>query len=156
MLEHVLIVGMGRRQCDEAVTLIIQQPEILTSLFQLVTAGKREQRMKGSWVLSRIHEVSPSLVKPHYSEMLMQLETETIGGVKRELLKCFVKAELNNDSLNQLLMITLKWVTDPQQDLAVRYVCFKILKGHMANYPELKSELDQSIQLYREKFGRFP
>ncbi|MFM7728356.1 MAG: hypothetical protein ACKO7B_16780, partial [Flavobacteriales bacterium] len=115
-----------------------------------------EQRMKGSWVLTGIHEVSPALVNSYYSEMLKHLNSETVGGVKRQLLKCFVKANLDSDQLSQLLAITMQWVTDHDQDLAVRYVCFKILKKQIKKFPELNLELEQSISLYREKFGRFP
>jgi hypothetical protein len=50
----------------------------------------------------------------------------------------------------------MDWVTDERQDLAVRYICYKVLTLVLKRYPELEIELHQQIDLYRSKFGRFP
>jgi len=156
MIEHYLQVGMKRSQRDAVVAMLTFQPELMGEFVRLVLVGTRTQRMKGAWVLSGVHAENNSLLRPHYPEILLHLHSEEIGGVKRELLKCFVKARLSSDSLQQLLLIAMKWVTDHNQDLAIRYVCHKILKERLADFPELNTELKERIELYRDKFGRFP
>ena len=156
MIESSLIVGMKRLQRDALIALVVNQPTLFAELLRLALYGTQVQRMKGSWVLSGIHAKNASLLQPYYDEVLTHLTAERIGGVKRELLKCFMKSRLSSEAIQQLVLITMEWVTDDEQDLAVRYACFKILKERLANYPELKAELQDRIELYRDKFGRFP
>lgn len=157
MLETHLIVRMGRAMRDALVQRVLAQHSLADELVQLVFTGTQVQRMKGAWVLSGLHDARETLVEPHYQQILNHLRTELVGGVKRELLKCFLNPNrLNDDDKERLIALTMEWVTDHQQDLAVRYVCFKILKKQLSTLPELRAELDYIISLYREKYGRFP
>jgi hypothetical protein len=72
------------------------------------------------------------------------------------MLRCFEGAELKQTVAEQLIVIAMDWVTDETQDLAVRYICYRVLKLLLKLYPELEVELHQQIDLYRSKFGRFP
>jgi hypothetical protein len=93
---------------------------------------------------------------PHYEDLLSMLLLETVGGVKRELLRCFEGALLNDSAADRLVVIAMDWVTDEHQDLAVRYICYRVLTPLLKPYPELEDELRMKVDLYRSKFGRFP
>ena len=112
--------------------------------------------MKGAWVLSGVHSVDKDVLAPYYDDLLSMLQLESVGGVKRELLRCFEGARLNDPLADRLVVIAMDWVTDERQDLAVRYICYKVLTIVLKRYPELEIELHQQINLYRSKFGRFP
>ena len=112
--------------------------------------------MKGSWVLSGVNAIDIEVLVPYYDELLSMLRSETVGGVKRELLRCFEGAELKQKVAEQLIIIAMDWVTDETQDLAVRYICYRLLKPLLKLYPQLEVELQQQIDLYGSKFGRFP
>jgi hypothetical protein len=84
------------------------------------------------------------------------LNVETVGGVKRELLRSFEKCKPDERIASELIALTMEWVTEDKQDFAVRYVCHRLLTTLLADYPELKMELKQKVNLYRDKFGRYP
>jgi hypothetical protein len=63
---------------------------------------------------------------------------------------------LNNTVADGLVVIAMDWVTDETQDLAVRYICYRVLKPLLKQYPDLEVELQQQVDYFRSKFGRFP
>ena len=155
-LHDHLVVGMGRSSRDRLVSFVLSDAGSLQELIELVRSGTNPQRMKGAWVLSGVHSIDSHVLIPYYNDLLVMLQSELIGGVKRELLRCFEGARLNITVADNLVVIALEWVTDERQDLAVRYICYRVLTPLLKQYPELEIELHQQIDLYRSKFGRFP
>jgi hypothetical protein len=155
LVEH-LVVRMGRSTRDRVVSFVLSDAGSLHELIELVRSGTKPQRMKGAWVLSGVHSVDTDVLVPYYDELLSMLHLESVGGVKRELLRCFEGARLNDSLADRLVVISMDWVTDERQDLAVRYICYRVLTPLLKQYPELEIELHQQIELYRSKFGRFP
>ena len=155
LVDH-LIVRMGKSTRDKVVSFVLSDSRNLHELLGLVRSGTRPQRMKGSWVLSGVHSADADLLAPHYDDLLAMLQQETVGGVKRELLRCFEGARLNDAAADRLVVIAMDWVTDERQDLAVRYICYRVLVPLLKLYPELEDELRMQVDLYRSKFGRFP
>lgn len=156
MLEEHLVVRMGRSTRDKLVAEIISDKSKLNELIHLVCDGTKTQRMKGAWVLSGIHALNRSVLIPYHGSLIAMLNVETVGGVKRELLRSFEKSKPNERIAGELITLAMEWVTDEKQDLAVRYVCYRLLTPLLADYPELSWELKQKINLYRDKFGRYP
>ena len=155
-LAEYLVVRMGKSTRDRVASDVAADSAKLHELVNLIKSGTKPQRMKGSWVLSAVHIIDSELLVPYRVELLSMLRLETVGGVKRELLRCFESARLNDTVADGLVLIAMDWVTDETQDLAVRYICYRVLKPLLKEYPELEVELQQRVEYYRSKFGRFP
>lgn len=155
-LSDYLVVRMGRATRDKVVAFAMQDEEIFEELMGLVRSGNRTQRMKASWVLSGIQTADASKLNVHRGFLVKCLNDESVGGVKRELLRCFEGAVLGELISDELIHICMEWVTDKQQDLAVRYICYRLLKTLLKSHPDLKQELEIQIELFRLKFGSFP
>ena len=155
-LTEYLVVRMGKTTRDSVASVVASDQHKLHELIDLIRSGTKPQRMKGSWVLSAVYTIDSEVLVPYHEDLLTMLKLETIGGVRRELLRCFEGARLNNTVADGLVVIAMDWVTDETQDLAVRYICYRVLKLLLKLYPELEVELHQQIDLYRSKFGRFP
>lgn len=147
---------MGRAMRDRVVDIVLSDDAAFQSLLQLVCKGDRTQRMKGAWVLSGVHARNSQLLQPYRSAMLDWMQKESVGGVKRELLRCFENCDLQGLEKEHLIWIAMQWVTDENQDLAVRYLCNRLLPPLLKDIPELQEELHTQKELYRSKFGRFP
>lgn len=154
MLNQLLTVGMGKEARLALAKDALAHPAMLTELILLVRSGSNVQRMKGAWVLSGIHALNRAKLIPFYESFMVQLISESTGGVKRELLRCFENIELEPKIAEQLLAITFDWITDETQDVAVRYLCLRLLKPIVKKYPELDTELQMQIELSRTKFGK--
>ncbi len=155
-LSEWLVVRMGRITRDHVANRVRNDDVLFSELVQLVHSGSKTQRMKGAWVLSGIHLIDSNYLQSHYPIILERLKSESVGGVKRELLRCFQGATLSEEIKEQLVVIAMNWVTDERQDLAVRYLCYRLLTPLLRHYHELQSELSIQVDLYQKKFGRFP
>jgi len=155
-LTDYLIPRMGRATRDRLAATVWGDNDMLPELLTLIQSGSKIQRMKGAWVLSGIHAIDSEFLNSHQPFLLQLLRCETIGGVKRELLRCFEGIVLRDEISEQIISITMAWVTDDKQDLAVRYLCYRLLVPLLRPYPELQQELKDQTELYRSKFGRFP
>lgn len=155
-LTDYLVVRMGRLTRDQVASLAAQNGHKLRELMYLIQAGNQTQRMKGSWVLSGVRKLNHEVLKSYYPVLITCLKNEKVGGVKRELLRCFEGGSMSDALEEELIVITMGWVTDEHQDLAVRYVCYRLLGPLLKRYPELQMELRQQVDLYRMKFGKFP
>ena len=155
-LTDYLVVRMGRVTRDHVASLALQNEDELRELMHLIQTGNQTQRMKGSWVLSGVHKLNPEILKSYYPALIACLKNEMVGGVKRELLRCFEDGSMSEALDEELIVITMGWVTDENQDLAVRYVCYRLLRPLLKRYPELQMELREQVDLYRMKFGKFP
>jgi hypothetical protein len=155
-LENYLVVRMGRSARDYTAVAIMREAGKISELIELVKSGTKTQRMKGSWVLSGIHSIDSGVLKAYYPILLDQIRSENIGGVKRELLRCFENADLDRKIADQIILIAMELVTDARQDLAVRYLCYRLIIPLLEGYPDLQLELKNQTELYRLKFGRFP
>ena len=155
LIDH-LVVRMGRVTRDYLASLALQNEDMLRELMFLIQSGNQTQRMKGSWVLSGVRKLNPEVLKSYYPVLITCLKNEKVGGVKRELLRSFEGGSMSDELEEELIVITMGWVTDEHQDLAVRYVCYRLLTPLLKRYPELQMELSQQVDLYRMKFGKFP
>ena len=155
-LVNHLVVRMGRSTRDRLVSFVLSDAASLHELIDFVRAGTKPQRMKGSWVLSGVHSIDSDVLTPYYHDLLSMLQSEMVGGVKRELLRCFEGVCLDEALADRLVVIAMDWVTDERQELAVRYICYRLLTPLLKQYPELQDELQQQVDLFRSKFGRFP
>jgi len=155
-LSEYLVVRMGRATRDSVALQVLNNEELFSELLYFVRSGSKIQRMKGSWVLSGIHKLDSSILKSSYPILLECLYSEVVGGVKRELLRCFEDTALNEEIAGRLITIAMSWVTDQSQDLAVRYLCYRLLKQLLKKHTELQRELNSSIELYRSQKGSFP
>ena len=151
-----LVVRMGRVTRDYLASLVLQNEDMLRELMYLIQSGNQTQRMKSSWVLSGVRKLNHDVLKSYYPVLITCLKNEKVGGVKRELLRCFESGSMSDELEEELIVITMGWVTDEHQDLAVRYVCYRLLTPLLKRYPELQMELSQQVDLYRMKFGKFP
>lgn len=155
-LSEWLVVRMGRATRDHVANRVINDDVLFSELVHLVHTGSKTKRMKGAWILSGIHFMDSNYLQSHYPILLECLKSESVGGVKRELLRCFEGVTLSQEITEQFVMVAMEWVTDERQDLAVRYLCFRVLKPLLKDYPEFQNELSLKVENYRTMFGRFP
>jgi hypothetical protein len=153
MIDKYLITRMGRQQRDAVVEMVLADEALLAELFELVSSGTQVQRMKGAWVMSGIQVNHSKLLQSYHSRILKCLLRESVGGVKRELLRCFERTKLASDDGEQLIVIAMSWVTDEKQDIAVRYLCYRLLLPLLRDIPELQVELSERIEFFKLKVG---
>lgn len=153
--EH-LVTSLPKEKCKSLAEYVLRHPNYFVRLLDLIEEGTDVQAMKGSWVAAHIRQLDPKLSERYQRRILDMAMATTIGGVRRELLRCLEGIQLEEVVTHELLECTLKWVADLNQDFAVRYLSQRIIYTCSKYIPELKLELQMIKQLQLEKTGRFP
>ncbi len=147
---------MPKTTCNAVAHYVLDQPELYISLLDLVEYGSAVQSIKASWVIAHIRLLSPKFSEQQQHRILNLLRKTAMGGVRRELLRSLEGIELDELIMEELLEIAINWITDMDQDVAVRYLCNRVILACSKRIPELKQELQLIRQLQLEKNGKFP
>ena len=147
---------MGKQECLALVAHVLENPDSYRQLLDYVTNGNDAQAMKASWVMAHIRKQDGSFSLKHQNELLQLLQSASIGGVQRELLKCLEGLALRAANEQALLNYAWSGLTVREDVFDVRYLCLRVLRFYARRYPEFLTELKTVEAIQREKTGRFP
>jgi hypothetical protein len=155
-LESILKVRMGLKECTAVAAYAVERDEVFLNLLEFVEHGNEAQAMKASWVMGHIRRLNQTQSLKYQDKLIQLLQRASIGGVQRELLKSLEGLTLKESNEAALLNFAWRGSVNMQYDIAVRYLCLRILRFYSKRFPELQEELKSIEALQREKTGRFP
>ena len=120
---------------------ITHNPENIPVLAQIALYGTRPKSCRAAWLMDKIHEKEPSLIRPLIPQMIEQLKVEKSEEKKRHLLKLVSLNSLPGESLGFLTDYCISVFTSSKEPIAVRVHAMQILHNIALLEPELKSEI---------------
>ena len=147
---------MGLKECTAVAAYALERDEVYLNLLEFVEHGNDAQAMKASWVMGHIRRLNQTQSLKYQDKLIQLLQQASIGGVQRELLKSLEGLTLKE--ANEVALLNFAWsgAVNMQYDIAVRYLCLRILRFYSKRFPELQEELKSIEVLQHEKTGRFP
>lgn len=101
-----------------------------------------------SWVLSIVAEEHPVLVEKNIGKIIKRLDSENIHtAVKRNIIRVLQFLNIPVKYRARVFDHCINYITDPKETIAVRCFSMTVAAGIVKQYPELKSELVQTINL---------
>lgn len=101
-----------------------------------------------SWVLSIVAEEHPELVEKNIGKIIKRLDSENIHtAVKRNIIRVLQFLNIPVKYRARVFDHCINYITDPKETIAVRCFSMTVASGIVKQYPELKSELVQTINL---------
>lgn len=101
-----------------------------------------------SWVLSIVAEEHPELVEKNIGKIIKRLDSENIHtAVKRNIIRVLQFLNIPVKYRARVFDHCINYITDPKETIAVRCFSMTVAAGIVKQYPELKSELVQTINL---------
>lgn len=147
---------MGLKECTAVAAYALERDEVYLNLLEFVEHGNDAQAMKASWVMGHIRRLNQTQSLKYQDKLIQLVQQASIGGVQRELLKALEGLMLNEANEAALLNFAWSGAVNMQYDVAVRYLCLRILRFYSKRFPELREELNSIEAMQREKTGRFP
>ncbi len=147
---------MGLKECTAVAAYALERDEVYLDLLEFVEHGNDVQAMKASWVMGHIRRLNQTQSLKYQDKLIQLLQQSSIGGVQRELLKSLEGLTLNEANEAALLNFAWSGAVNMQYDIAVRYLCLRILRFFSKRFPELREELKSIEAMQREKTDRFP
>ena len=101
-----------------------------------------------SWVLSVIAETHPMLVEKNIGRIVKRLDDKDIHvAVKRNIVRVLQFLKIPVKHRAKVFDHCIRYITDPKETIAVRCFSMTVASKIVKQYPELKSELIQTINL---------
>lgn len=125
---------------------IIHNSENVSVLSQIALYGKHPKSWRAAWLMDKIHEKEPSLIRPLIPQMIERLKVEINEGKKRHLLKLVSLNQIPVESLGFLTDHSIAVFTSSKEPIAVRVHAMQILHNIALLEPDLKSEIHIIIE----------
>lgn len=124
------------------------------SLFDAITGADREEAVHSAWALTHLPKSDVEHIAAH-REMLVSVATTTADtSLRRITLSLLEKLDWSTDNADEvpeyyvnLLDFTMTHLMMPDEPYGVRSLCMKLAYTLSLPYPELLSELRQSLQM---------
>ena len=127
----------------------IKDPKTLDAIVERAFNGTKKERMRGCWILHHISDSRPELFYRKEREMIAQLDQMKTDAEARFILRYYSKYQLPRyDECEGLLLdFSFNTIITPSQASAPRAFAMSIVHRMLKKYPELASELAQSIEI---------
>ena len=101
-----------------------------------------------SWVLSVVAETHPKLVEKNMGRIVKRLDDKDIHvAVKRNVVRVMQFLNIPVKHRAKVFDHCIRYITDPKETIAVRCFAMTVASKIVMQYPELMSELEQTINL---------
>lgn len=131
-IKIIRYVGNDRLRFDELVA------------FALCSDKKLAQR--ASWPLLYCAQNNPAFVKKHLRKMIRQLNTPVHNAIKRNFMHIFEFADIPEFLQGEIISLGFELLNNKDEAIAVKVFSMSMLARFCMKYPDLKKELNASIQ----------
>jgi hypothetical protein len=127
----------------------LENPLALNAIIERAFNGTKKERMRGCWILHHISDIRPELFYNKERKMIAQLDQMKTDAEARFILRYYSKYQLprHDEREGKLLDLSFDAIIAPSQAAAPRVYAMSIVHRMVKKYPELASELAQSIEM---------
>jgi len=120
---------------------LVVNPDNLTVLSQIALYGTQPKSWRAAWLMDKIHEKEPSLIRPLIPQLIEQLKVEKSDGKKRHWLKIVSLNPIPEESMGFLTDYCISAFTSSKEPIAVRVHAMQILHNIALLEPGLNPEI---------------
>lgn len=144
----IKLVDSSRLIADLIVADIGNDAHKFEEIMELALRDEYPLSMRAARVMALCTEKNTNLIVPYLQNIIDSLDTLRVEGVRRSFLKIFAEmsVELNEDMLGILTDLSFTWLVDQKEAIAIRYYAIDILLKVIKLYPEIKTELTESLK----------
>lgn len=156
--EQLLVKGLGKKAVTELANAAAKDELLYNTLLKNIAADESTRAAKSAWALSHVSEINHQFPIKHADEILRILQTATVGGIQRELLKTLYPIKLPEKQYGKLIDLSFRFLADAKTDVGVKYYSTYILTEAVKLYPDLNQEfllaLEETATWHNEVWQR--
>ena len=120
---------------------IIRSPQNYQSLMDLALYDKRPMSWRAAYLIDKINDIQPELIKPYFIKMMEKVKTEKQKGKKRHFLKLISMNQIPTEQQGVMLDFCIETFKSSKEDVAVRVHAMQILYNLTEVEPGLITEI---------------
>lgn len=136
-----------QHQYARAADFVGSNPKRFADLIDIFLDGPYRITQRASWPISICVEREPSLIKPHLTRILKELERPNAhDAVKRNIVRLLQFVPIQKSAQGRTIDNCFALLKDRKQPIAVRVFSMTVLANLVPEVPELKNELIPYIE----------
>lgn len=144
---HLLSRPNNKDTRNEIIHLVGNNSELFDELINLFINGTSRVSQTLSWAIGVIGEEQPHLITPHHQTLVGLLSDSTKhNAVRRNIVRIYQTCEIPEEIEGKLYELSLSFILENKEAIAVRAFSMKICERIAKRYPELIPELMDSIE----------
>ncbi len=145
-IKEQLMAEMSRRNIDIVVRWVLEKPEAIKPLVELILLHNDKVSMRAAWVLEKLSEKVNEPAANYLEIIISELKNVTISGTRRTLAKVLMLHTIPEKYEGVVLDFSLSMIESPKEPVAVKANCMTIVFNLIPKYPELKNEIFSIIE----------
>lgn len=101
---------------------------------------------KCSWVLGKIGEKKPHLIKPYHKRLVSKLKSTDKGAFKRNIVRLYQYADIPEEVEGELYSQCLNFILNHSEAIAIRAFSMGVCEQVATKYTELVPELISAVE----------
>ncbi len=115
--------------------------EALNILMDLALNDNSHVTWRAAWLVDKVHQKSPELIKPYLEQIVDNLKTQELQGKKRHFLKLISLHEVNPKYHGFLVDYCISSLTSAKEPIAIKAHAMQVLYNISLKEPEFRNEL---------------
>ena len=120
--------------------------EAFDELMELFLGDEYRVTQRAAWLVSHCVDAHPWLIRKHLKSVIKNLQKPVHVAVKRNTVRILQFMEIPEDLMGLTAEICFKFLNSGKETIAVKANAMTVLYTIVKKYPELKEELEISIQ----------
>jgi hypothetical protein len=147
-LETEILREHSKRQTVRIAQWIGPDKRRFRQLMELLLHGDRVMTQRAAWILTYCYESHPQLVTPWLSDLLKKMqEPDVHDALKRNVVRLLSCADIPTSLLGRVVSLCFEYLNSIDAPIAVKVHAMTVLQRVAQKEPDLKHELQASIEL---------
>lgn len=146
ILREVILKENSKTNSNKIADWISTDEKRFEELMQLLLTDEYRVVQRSAWIISIIAEKHPNLLQPYLEKMVFRMKEEHLPvAVKRNVLRILQFMHLPKHLHGTVMETGFLFLNDPKEAIAVRVFSMTVLCNLAEIYPDIKPELETSI-----------
>jgi len=145
-IKQQLMAELSRRNIDLVTQWIIEKPEAISTMVELVISHNDTASPRATWVLEKLSEKLNEPAAIYLDTLIGELRNVTSSSTRRTLAKVLMLHTIPEKYEGEMLDFCITMIESPKEPVAVKANCMTILFNLLPKYPELKNEIFAIIE----------
>jgi hypothetical protein len=146
-LQQTILAEHSKANCNKIVKWVGNSQKRFAELFTLFLNSEYRVNQRAAWPLSNCVIDHPALISPHLSKLVRNLHKPGLhDSIKRNTVRLLQYIDIPKRFQGEIMDICLRYISSPDQPVAVKAFSLSILQNLSQQYPEIKNEVKLIIE----------
>jgi hypothetical protein len=146
-LRQTILAEHSKATCNKITRWVGNSQKRFNELFDLFLNSEYRVNQRAAWPLSYCVIDHPGLISPHLAKLVKNLHKAGIhDSIKRNTVRLLQHINIPKKFHGEIMDICLRYISSPDEPVAVKAFSLSILQNLSQEYPEIKNEVKLIIE----------